>query len=90
LAEFLADIDNFVGNPEDESYVSLSKDCILFKSLFTRDEQTKMPNLKYEVSIIKVKETHKINIATQDFPKYVNLSTSCTEIEVDQYTAFFK
>jgi hypothetical protein len=49
-----------------------------------------VPNLKEEVSIRKVQETQKINIGTQDSPKYVNLGTSCTEKEVDQYTTLFK
>jgi hypothetical protein len=37
-----------------------------------------------------VQETQKINIGTQDSPKYVNLDTNCTEKEVDQYTALLK
>jgi hypothetical protein len=60
------------------------------ESLFTRDDQTKIPDLKEEVSVRKVQETQKINIGTHDSPKYINLGTSCTMEEIDQYTSLFK
>jgi hypothetical protein len=90
LDEFLVDTSDVVENPKVQSHIPLSNDCINFESLFTRDDQTKVPSLKEEVSVRKVQETHKINIGTKDSLKYVNLGTSCTEKEVDQYIALFK
>jgi len=43
-----------------------------------------------EPSIIKVQETQKINIGALESPKHINLGTSCTKEEIDQYTQFFK
>jgi hypothetical protein len=49
-----------------------------------------MPNLKEEASTRKVQETQKINIGTEESPKYVNLGTGCMQKEIDQYTSLFK
>jgi len=54
LAEFMADTSDVVDNSEDKNHLSLSKDFINFESLFTRDNQTKVPNLKEELSVRKV------------------------------------
>jgi hypothetical protein len=58
--------------------------------LFTRDDQIKIPNFKEEEYVRKVQETQKINIGTHDAPKYINIGTSCTMEEIDQYTSLFK
>jgi len=72
----------------DNNVVSISKDYVKSKSLFTTDDQAK--NRKEEVSTRKVQETKKINIGTEDSPKYVNLGIDCTTEEIDQYIALFK
>ena len=79
LAKFLADTSDVVENYEDQSHIPVSKDCINFESLFTRDNQTKVPNLKEELSVRKVQETQKIIIGTQYSLKNVNIGTSCTK-----------
>jgi hypothetical protein len=58
--------------------------------IFTSDGQTKISDLKEESSIRKVQEAQKINIGTLDSPKCLNLDTSCTIEEIDQYTSLFK
>jgi hypothetical protein len=73
MAKFLADTNDSTKIPKDQSHVSLSKNCINFESLFTTYDQTKFPDLKEEISVRKVQETQKINIGTQDSPKYVKL-----------------
>jgi hypothetical protein len=60
------------------------------ESLFTRDDQTKILDPREEPPVRKVQETQKINIGTFDSPKYINLGTSCTTEEIDQYTHLFK
>jgi len=37
-----------------------------------------------------VQETRKVNIGTDNSPKYVNLGVDCTIEEVDQYISLFK
>jgi hypothetical protein len=86
LNDFLANENDCEEN--DNNVASISKDCVKSKSLFTRDDQAK--NLKEEVSTRKVQETKKINIGTEDSPKYVNLGIDCTSEEIDQYTSLFK
>jgi hypothetical protein len=44
-ADFLADIDESL-----DDYVLISKNCVKFESIFTRDDQVRMPNLKVEAS----------------------------------------
>jgi hypothetical protein len=51
---------------------------INFESIFTRDDQVRMPNLKEEASSKNVLETQKINIEIEESPKYVNLGSGCT------------
>jgi len=57
---------------------------------FTRDNQTNILDPKEEPFVRKVQETQKINIGTLDSPKYINIGTSCTIEEIDQYTLLFK
>jgi hypothetical protein len=46
LVEFLDDTNDVVENFEDQSHIPLPRDCINFEYVFTRDGQTKVPNLK--------------------------------------------
>jgi len=55
-----------------------------------RDDQTNISKPLEENYIIKVQETHNINIGTPESPKYIKLGTSCTKEERDQYTQLFK
>jgi hypothetical protein len=64
------------------------KYCIQVESLFTKDDHAK--NILEEVSVRKVQETRKVNIGTDNSPKYVNLGVDCTTEEVDQYISLFK
>jgi hypothetical protein len=68
----------------------LPKIYVSLESLFTRDDQTKTLGPIEEHSIGKVQETQKINISAPDSPKYINLGTSCTIVEIEQYTILFK
>jgi hypothetical protein len=86
LHDFLANENDYKEN--DSSVSPVPKDCVKSKYLFTRDDQAN--NLKEEVSTRKVQETKKINIGTEDSPKYVNLGIDCTLEEVDPYTTLFK
>jgi hypothetical protein len=74
----------------DHNITVLPKNYVSLESLFTRDDQTKTMNTVEESSLRKVQETHKINIGTFDVPKCINLGTSCTTEEVEQYTLLFK
>jgi hypothetical protein len=74
----------------EQSFASLPKTYVSLESLFTRDDQTKKKNTIDEYSLRKVQETHKINIATFEAPKYINMGTSCTTKEIEQYTLLFK
>jgi hypothetical protein len=69
----------------------LFQNILLVLSLFfTRDDQIKFHDPKKETYVKKFQERQKINIGTRDSPKYVNLGTSCTKEEIDQYTTLFK
>jgi hypothetical protein len=97
IASFLIDHDSTLSDDSeesqdsqkeihDQSVVLSPKNYVSLESLFTRDDQTKILDPKEEPSIRKVQETHKINIGTPDSPKYINLGTSCTTEEIEQYT----
>jgi hypothetical protein len=45
---------------------------------------------KEESSIRKFQELHKINIDALYSPKYINIGTSCTTEDIEQYTLLFK
>jgi hypothetical protein len=74
----------------DQNLKISPKSCVILESVFTRDDQTNIPGPFEEPSIRKVQETQKINIDTLDSPKYINLGTSCTSKETDQYTQLFE
>jgi hypothetical protein len=76
LFGFLVDSNNASKSPNDKNHVSLSKYCIEFESLFTRDDQTKLHDRKEDTFFRKVHETQKINIGTHGSPKYVNIGSS--------------
>jgi hypothetical protein len=70
--------------------ITYSQELCQFGILFTRDDQTNIPDPREEPFVKKVQETQNINIGTSDSPKYINLGTSCTTEEIDQYTHIFK
>jgi hypothetical protein len=74
----------------DQNLKLTPKICVSLESLFTIEDQTKIPDLLEELSVKKVQETQKINISTADFEKYINLGISCTTEEIDQYTQLLK
>jgi hypothetical protein len=101
IANFLTDNDSMLSDDSEESQdpqkeicdqnlVLTPKNYVSLESLFTRDDQTNILDPKEEPSVRKVQETQKINIGTPDSPKYINLGTSCTIEEIDQYTQLFK
>ena len=55
-----------------------------------RDEQIKISKPLEETFVIKFQETKKINIGTLESTKYINLGTSYTKEESDQYIHIFK
>jgi hypothetical protein len=73
---------------EDNHMSAIPKYCIHSESLFMKDDDAK--NLLEEVSIRKAQETRKVNIGTDNSPKYVNLGVDCTTQEFDQYVSLFK
>jgi len=73
---------------EDNHMYDFPEDCIQYESLFMKDDHAK--NLLEEISLQKVQETRKINIGTDNSPKYVNFGVDCTIEEFDQYVALFK
>jgi hypothetical protein len=70
----------------DQNFKLTPKSCVSLASLYTRDDQKNIPDPLEEPYIIKVQETQKLTIGTPDFPKYINLGTSCTIEEINQYT----
>jgi len=86
----LVDVNDVVENFEDRSHRHLSKNLANFESIFIRDDQIKESNLKEEASTKTVQETQKINIRTEESPKYVNLGTDYTQKESYQYISLFK
>jgi hypothetical protein len=79
---------NLQGEVHEENHKLSPKKYINLESLFTRDDQIKISKPLEEPSVRKVQETQKINIGTLESPKYINLGTSCTKEEIDQYTQF--
>jgi hypothetical protein len=78
-------------NDDEDEYRHITivpRNCIQSESLFTRDYHAK--NILEEASPRKVQETRKINIGTDNSPKYINLGVDCTIDEVNQYVALFK
>jgi hypothetical protein len=90
VADFFTNSSDSSQSLDDQNIVPFSKDCVSVESLFTRDDQTKIPDLKEEAYVRKVQETQKINIGTHDSSKYVNLGIDYTREEMDQYTYLFK
>jgi hypothetical protein len=74
----------------DKNIILTPKNYIGLEYLFTRYYQTNILDQKEEKYIRKFQETHKINIGTPYFPKYINLGISCTTEEIDQHTQLFK
>jgi hypothetical protein len=84
-------LENFLLNNDDEednSSIVIPKDSIQVEYLFTKYNHSK--NLLEEVLVQKVKETRKVNIGTDQSPKYVDLGVDFTPEEVDQYFSLFK
>jgi hypothetical protein len=70
----------------DQNFKLTPKSCVSLASLYTRDDQNNIPNPLEEPYIIKFQESQKLTIGTPDFPKYINLGTSCIIEEINQYT----
>jgi hypothetical protein len=87
VVDFLVDSNDSPEGLDDQTDCGPFKRLCQFESLFTRDDQTNIHDLREETSIRKVQETQKVNIGTHDSPKYINLGTSCTKEEIDQYTS---
>jgi ribonuclease HI len=81
---------NLQGEVHKENHKLSPKKYINLESLFTRDDQINISEPLEEPFVRKVQETQKINIGTLESPKYINLGTSCTKEEIDQYTHFLK
>jgi hypothetical protein len=88
--DFLSNSNDSTESIDDQTRVFVSIDCIIVESFFRRDDQRKNHHPKEETSITKCHYTQKINIGTHDCLKYINLGTSCTKEEIDQYTSLFK
>jgi hypothetical protein len=63
---------------------------ILLESFFTRDDPIMKSKPQEEQSLRKVQEIQKVNIGTSQKPKILNLGTTCTKDEVDQYVELFR
>jgi hypothetical protein len=74
----------------DQNIKLTPKNYVNFESIFTRDDQTNILDPREEPSVKKIQETQKINIGNFDFPKYINLGTSYTTENIDQYIKLFK
>ena len=53
----------------NQSVAIFSKDYVSLEYLFTRDDQTKIPDPKEETYVRKVQETQKLKIGTPDSPE---------------------
>jgi hypothetical protein len=90
VIDSLVDSMDSIESIDDQTQVFVSRDCISLEYFFTRDDQRKNHDLTEETSIAKVQDTKNINISTHDFPKYINLGTSCKKEEIDEYTSLLK
>jgi hypothetical protein len=82
IQTYIKDGETHQKTTQKPSCAFLPKNYVSLESLFTRDDQTKKNNTIDEPSLRKVQETQKINIATSEAPKYINLGTSCTTKEM--------
>jgi len=57
------------------------KSLALLGSLFNINDQTGMDKPSEEPSLRKVQDIQKVNIGTQEKQNYLNLGSTCTEIE---------
>jgi len=90
VVDFLVDSNDSIESIYGQTHVFLSRYCISLQYFFTRDDQTQIHDLMEKTSIMKFQDTKNINIGTHDFPKYINLGTSCKKEQIDQYTCLFK